>query len=66
MVAISGRSRCLSTAVAEDLLGAVLFLFSDEINLLELGSAALDVAAGATSSDIHLNSETTIKQKGVR
>ncbi len=59
VVAMSGRSRCLSTAVADDLLGAALFLCSGEINLLESGSAALDVAAGATSSDIHSNSETT-------
>lgn len=56
---MAGRSRCVSTNVAEDLLGAAVFFCSGEIILLASGSGALDVAAGATSSDIHTNSETT-------
>lgn len=56
-VVISGRSCCVSTAVAEGLLGGAVFSCSDGYLLESLalwrGSATMDVPTGSTSSDIH-------------
>lgn len=62
-VVMSGRSCCVSTAVAEDLLGGAVFFCSDGYLLESLallwGSPTLDVPTGSTRSDIHSDSETT-------